>query len=93
MITPVRWTCRRAFACTMKTWTCSRIESPTPFRPQHLILVTNQFGNHKVSVYALGHLKPGRTINDIAGSKGVVTQGTTTQPATGVGAPLPDQRE
>lgn len=66
---------------------------PDAFQAQHLVLVTNQFGNHKVSVYALGHLKPGRSINDIAGSKGVVTQGTATQPATGVGAPLPDQRE
>jgi len=66
---------------------------PDAFEAQHLILVTNQFGDHKVSVYALGHLKQGRTINDIAGSNGVVSQGTTTQPATGVGAPLPDQRE
>jgi len=66
---------------------------PDAFQAQHLVLVTNQFGDHKVSVYALGHLKPGRTVNDIAGSKGVVSLGTTTQPATGVGAPLPEPKE
>ncbi|MGD0463862.1 MAG: hypothetical protein ABSB74_15350 [Tepidisphaeraceae bacterium] len=66
---------------------------PDAFQAQYLVLVTNQASNHKVSVYAFGHLKQGRTINDIAGSKGVVSQGTATQPATGVGAPLPDQRE
>jgi hypothetical protein len=66
---------------------------PDAFQAQYLILVTNQQSNRKVSVYAFGHLKPGRSINDIAGSKGVVPLGTTTQPATGVGAPLPDQRQ
>jgi sugar lactone lactonase YvrE len=66
---------------------------PDAFQAQYLVLVTNQASNDKVSVYALGHLKQGRTINDIAGSNGVVSQGTTTQPATGVGAPLPDQRQ
>jgi hypothetical protein len=66
---------------------------PDAFQAQYLILVTNQISNHKVSVYAFGHLKQGRTINDIAGSEGVVSEGTATQPATGVGAPLPDQRQ
>ncbi len=62
---------------------------PDVFEAQHLILVTNQFGDHKVSVYATGRLKKGHTVNDISASKGVVTQGTATQPTTGVGAPLP----
>lgn len=65
---------------------------PDAFEAQQLVLVTNQFGDHKVSVYASGHLKKGRSINDISASKGVVTQGTTTQPTTGVGAPLPNDK-
>ncbi|MGA2231566.1 MAG: hypothetical protein ABSH22_11760 [Tepidisphaeraceae bacterium] len=66
---------------------------PSAFQAQYLVLVTNQFGPHKVSVYAMGHLKPGRTVNDLAGSNGVDSPGTTTQPATGVGAPLPEQAQ
>ncbi|MHB1155658.1 MAG: 6-bladed beta-propeller [Phycisphaerales bacterium] len=42
------------------------------FEVERLILVTNQFGSHKVAVYAYGHLKPGKTVADIASSKGVV---------------------
>jgi hypothetical protein len=62
---------------------------PSSFQAQRLILVTNQFGD-RVSVYALGHLKPGHTVDELAASKGYVGAGTTTQPATGVGAPIPD---
>ncbi len=36
------------------------------FEAQRLVLVTNQFGNNKVSVYAIGQLKEGRTVQDIA---------------------------
>jgi hypothetical protein len=36
------------------------------FEAQRLVLVTNQFGLNKVSVYALGRLREGRTIADIA---------------------------
>jgi hypothetical protein len=36
------------------------------FRAERIVLVTNQFGLHKVAVYALGRLKEGRTIDDIA---------------------------
>jgi hypothetical protein len=32
-------------------------------------------------------------VNDLSGSNGVDSPGTTTQPATGVGAPLPDQAQ
>ena len=60
------------------------------FQPERLILVTNQFGDKKVSVYAYGHLKPGKTVADIAGSKDIVKLGVgenkgplTSQPAPG----------
>jgi DNA-binding beta-propeller fold protein YncE len=65
---------------------------PDAFQAQYLVLVTNQGNNRKVSVYAFGHLKPGRSVNDLAGSQGVVPPGTTTQPTTGVGAPLPETK-
>ena len=42
------------------------------FQPQRLLVVTNQFGPNKVAVYALGHLKPGKTVADISASKGLV---------------------
>jgi hypothetical protein len=46
------------------------------FEAQRLILVTNQFGDNKVAVYALGHLKAGKTVADISASQGVVPSGT-----------------
>jgi DNA-binding beta-propeller fold protein YncE len=46
------------------------------FEAQRLILVTNQFGENKVAVYALGHLKAGKTVADISASQGVVPTGT-----------------
>jgi DNA-binding beta-propeller fold protein YncE len=46
------------------------------FAAERLVLVTNQFGKNKVSVYAMGHLKPGLTVNDISSSKGLVPSGT-----------------
>jgi DNA-binding beta-propeller fold protein YncE len=36
------------------------------FEARRIVLVTNQFGVHKVAVYAFGRLKEGRTIDDIA---------------------------
>ncbi|MHC5005315.1 MAG: NHL repeat-containing protein, partial [Planctomycetota bacterium] len=36
------------------------------FEARRLILVSNQFGANKVSVYALGNLRQGRTVADIA---------------------------
>jgi streptogramin lyase len=59
------------------------------FEAQRLVLVTNQFGDNKVSVYALGHLKPGMTVKDISASQGLVPAGTGEQKTTGPGAPLP----
>jgi hypothetical protein len=52
------------------------------FEAQRLIIVTNQFGLNKISVYALGRLKPGKTVADIAASQGIVPEGTSasTQP-------------
>jgi DNA-binding beta-propeller fold protein YncE len=57
------------------------------FQAERLIVVTNQFGDAKVSVYAMGHLKPGKTLADISNSrakvnKGVEPEKSTTQPAT-----------
>jgi hypothetical protein len=46
------------------------------FQAERLVLVTNQFGDNKVSVYAMGRLKPGKTTADIAASQGVVKLGT-----------------
>ena len=45
------------------------------FQPERLILVTNQFGDNKISVYAMGHLKAGKTVADISQSQGVVPSG------------------
>ena len=45
------------------------------FQLERLILVTNQFGDNKVSVYGMGRLRPGKTVADIADTKGVVPLG------------------
>ena len=58
------------------------------FEAQRLILVTNQFGDNKIAVYALGHLKPGKTIQDIAASQGIVPTGTGDPKTKGAGAAL-----
>jgi sugar lactone lactonase YvrE len=42
------------------------------FDAQRLVLVTNQFGDNKISVYALGQLAAGKTVADISASKDVV---------------------
>jgi hypothetical protein len=58
------------------------------FDAQRLILVTNQFGDNKIAVYALGHLKPGKTVQDIAASQGIVPTGTGEAKTKGPGAAL-----
>jgi hypothetical protein len=63
---------------------------PDAFQADRLILVTNQFGENRVSVYAMGHLKPGHAVDEISGSKFTVPSGTSNQPTTGPGAPLPE---
>ena len=45
------------------------------FEPKRLVLVTNQFGLHKVAVYALGNLRPGATIDDITPDAATVNTG------------------
>jgi hypothetical protein len=75
------------------------------FQPEHLIVVTNQFGPRRVAIYAFGHLKPGKTARDISASRDVIATGLTdktspntttelpaTQPATQSAAPqaVPD---
>jgi hypothetical protein len=45
------------------------------FEPKRLVLVTNQFGLHKVAVYALGGLREGATIDDITPDAATVSTG------------------
>jgi hypothetical protein len=49
------------------------------FEAQRLILVSNQFGLNKVSVYALGRLKQGFTVADIAPYAASVDPGVRTE--------------
>ena len=63
---------------------------PDAFQADRLVLVTNQFGENRVSVYAMGHLKPGHAANEISGNRITVPSGTSNQPTTGPGAPLPE---
>jgi streptogramin lyase len=64
------------------------------FKAERIIIVTNQFGDAKISVYAMGQLKPGKTLMDIT-SRANVETGTvdpkkpTTQP---LGIPTPSNR-
>jgi len=58
------------------------------FQAERLVLVTNQFGDNKISVYAMGHLKPGKTVEDIGGSQGLVPTGTGDPKTKGPGAAL-----
>lgn len=57
------------------------------FQAEELILVTNQFGPNKVAVYAMGHLRPGKTPRDIAASRGLVGTGTEQFKGKGSGVP------
>lgn len=55
------------------------------FKAERLILVTNQLGNQRVSIYAGGGLKPGKTVADITVSRAKISLGTmgpTTNPTT-----------
>ncbi|MHC4217364.1 MAG: NHL repeat-containing protein [Planctomycetota bacterium] len=57
------------------------------FEPTRLVLVTNQFGLHKVAVYALGGLRDGATIDDIAPDAATIDTGLTDKETTPT--PLP----
>ena len=54
------------------------------FQAQRLIIVANQFGAQKISVYAMGGLKPGLTVADLS-NRATIASGTVaaTQPAPG----------
>jgi hypothetical protein len=60
------------------------------FEVERLIVVANQFGGQKVSVYAMGHLKAGKTVADIAPGRANVLAGTTptTQPVGATTQPV-----
>jgi hypothetical protein len=53
------------------------------FEVERLILVANQFGGSKISVYAMGHLKAGKTVADIAPTRANIIEGLipATQPS------------
>ncbi len=40
------------------------------------MIVTNQFGENKIAIYAMGQLAQGKTVADVAASQGVVPAGT-----------------
>jgi sugar lactone lactonase YvrE len=42
------------------------------FDAKRLVLVTNQWGDNRIAVYAMGELKPGKTVDDIAASRSVI---------------------
>ena len=57
------------------------------FKAEKILVVTNQFGPHRVAVYAIGQLKEGFALNDLSSSRVTVTAGTlvgaaATQPAS-----------
>lgn len=56
------------------------------FKAERIIVVTSQFGPTRVSVYAMGGLREGKTLDDIAASR---TVGETTQPTDITTPPLP----
>lgn len=45
------------------------------FQPKRLVLVTNQFGDAKVSVYAMGEIKKGYTAQDLAAASAKIATG------------------
>jgi hypothetical protein len=61
------------------------------FRAERIIIVANQFGGQKLSVYAMGGLKEGKTVADLGGRAKVQTGmvAAATQPALPVATTLP----
>ena len=64
------------------------------FQAERVVIVANQFGPQKLTVYAMGGLKSGKTVADLGGratvASGIATTQPTTQPAEPpVGAPSP----
>jgi DNA-binding beta-propeller fold protein YncE len=62
------------------------------FQIQKLILVANQFGPNKVSVYGMGQLKPGKTVKDVTPTKEIVRSGLA-DPNVAPDMPAPALRE
>ena len=60
------------------------------FRADRVIIVANQFGGQKLSIYAMGGLKEGKTMADL-GNRATVATGTesTTQPSGATTQPTP----
>ena len=58
------------------------------FEVERLILVASQFGDQKISIFAMGHLKPGSTIADTLQGRALTAPGVVpgSQPATGPAA-------
>lgn len=56
------------------------------FQAQRLVLVTNQFGNQKVSIYAVGGLKPGKTLADVSPARAAVIEAAGIQSQSQVSA-------
>ena len=53
------------------------------FEVERVIVVSNQFGPQKINVYAMGHLKEGKTMADLRGRETIETGLTAaTQPTT-----------
>ena len=57
------------------------------FQAERIIVVSNQFGPNRVAVYAMGRLKDGKTVDDLAGSRASVNAAPTTQPSLDVAIP------
>ncbi len=60
------------------------------FEAQRLVLVTNQFGDQKVAVYAVGRLKPGRTVADITAARALIVEGAEPEGSTIAATPSDD---
>lgn len=66
------------------------------FALSRIVLITNQFGPAKISVYGMGKLKPGKTMVDITAGRSNTDLGITTgpKPTSGpidMGSPLPPE--
>ncbi len=66
------------------------------FKVDQLVFVTNQFGPNKVSVYGVGELREGKTVDDIASMisdipSGVKDEGETNPLTNDLPAPGPDE--
>lgn len=58
------------------------------FQAERLVFVTNNIGPHKINVYALGRLKPGKTVADISNGRVQGLFGFNQNPTTADSLPL-----